>query len=71
MNKARYFDTVDEAIKIAKQRASSIYQTHYIVPNFENPPRYFITRKQVGNRAIAKVQFSGTVTRLNPEGATQ
>jgi hypothetical protein len=64
---ARYFDTPEEAIKIAKQRASSNYCTHYIVPNFENPPRFFITRKRVGNRAIIKVHFDGTVERLNQE----
>jgi hypothetical protein len=64
--KARYFDTEEETIRIAKQRAKSTCGSQYIYKNTEGMFRISAVHYHIPE-LIMKVKFDGTVERLNQE----
>jgi hypothetical protein len=57
----RYFDSLDEAIKVAKKRAQSTYITQYI---YRNEDKLCIRNILIeSEKPITKVKFDGSVQR--------
>ena len=62
----RYFDNLDEAIKVARKRAQSNYCTQGIYQN-EEKKLFIANTLNTKFTAIAKVKFDGTVEHLTQE----
>jgi hypothetical protein len=70
MNKPkRYYATSDEAIRVAKQRASGAYRTQYIYRIVQNGKELFYIRgvQKKDSLPIIKVFFDGTVQDIRVE----
>ena len=71
MSKAlRYFATLDEAIKVAKQRSSGSYKTQYVYNYAQQGKELFYIRgtQEKDTLPIVKVLFDGTVQNIRLEG---
>ena len=65
----RYFDTADQAIKAAKQRARTQYHTHYI---YHSEQGFYIRGWLATNPLpVLKVRFDGEVIDLRKERAEE
>lgn len=67
----RYFAVQEEAIKVAKQRASGAYRTQYVYRYTQNGKELFYIRgaQEKDSTAIMKVLFDGTVQPLEEKAS--
>ncbi len=66
---ARYFESIDEAIKAGKSRARTNYATHYIYAAEPGGLYYIRGVVEEGAQLAAKVFYDGSVELLQPPGS--
>lgn len=62
-HKGLYFNTIEEAIQVAKKRAQSHYCSYHVYQALREAPNYFCSMKFIASSVLAKVRADGSVER--------